>query len=150
MSRKPPTYYIERYFLYVLSILFGILLACYTDPKTVLCKSGIFDKAIDVGGILFGFLLTVLTLLIQTNSAVIKQLKNGGRFKDLISYNKEAVFCSVLLFSYSFLLLIYAEYIVVYTSFFVDKIAYGLFASIVLITVLKTYKFTKIFYKIIS
>ena len=148
MTKKMPSYYLEKYIGYVLGSVAAILAYRYSNPNLVLGKSEIFDKSIDVGGISFGFLLTVLTLLIQTENSVIQKLKNSNRFADLIQFNKEVVLCSVALFSYSFFLLIYSGELLKMASCEPSKISASIYFFIVVLTANKVYIFLRVFYNL--
>ena len=55
------------------------------------------DKAVDYSSISFGFLLTVLAILLQTQTKAISAIKHAGRFGDLIQANKKGVVASIIL-----------------------------------------------------
>jgi hypothetical protein len=149
MKCKMPSFYYEKYSGYFYSLLAGYLAFRYIKPSLILGRSEIFDKSIDVGGISFGFLLTVLTLLIQTENSVIKNLKKGNRFSELISFNKEVVICSILLFSFSLFLLIYGGEALKLNCIF-SKLCVSIYFSIVTLTANKVFIFLRVFYSIIT
>lgn len=55
------------------------------------------DKAVEISSICFGFLLAVLTLLLQTQASKLEKIKDAGRFGDLIAFNRKAVLSSAVL-----------------------------------------------------
>ncbi|MFD2966289.1 hypothetical protein [Sphingobacterium bambusae] len=57
----------------------------------------LFDKAVDYSSISFGFLLTVLAILLQTQTKAISATKGAGRFGDLILANKKGAVASIIL-----------------------------------------------------
>ena len=57
----------------------------------------LMDKSIDFSSISFGFLLAVLTLLLQNTGPAMQRIIKAGRLKDLINSNKKAVISSAIL-----------------------------------------------------
>lgn len=55
------------------------------------------DKAVEISSICFGFLLAVLTLLLQTQARKLENIRDAGRFSDLIAFNRKAVLGSAVL-----------------------------------------------------
>jgi len=86
----------EKYLSTIVSLIVGIL--NYTTAFSLSMDMGSFmDKTISFSSISFGFLLTVLSLLLQSNSPAINRIKASGRFDELINFNKKAVISSALL-----------------------------------------------------
>jgi hypothetical protein len=56
----------------------------------------LISQIMTVESILFGFLLTVLAITIQTNTTAILHIKKAGRFNELISFNKKAIYASFI------------------------------------------------------
>lgn len=63
------------------------------------------DKALDFASISFGFLLAVLALLLQSTGPGMQRITTGGKFPELIKYNKKVVIASALLALFALLYL---------------------------------------------
>lgn len=61
---------------------------------------------ITVEATLFGFLLTVLSIILQMNNKGIEKLKSINRFKELVSYGKSAVISSLILLILSIIIIL--------------------------------------------
>ena len=106
------------------------------------------DKIISITTSLFGFLLAILTLIIQSNSSTINRMKKHGGYKRLLLINKRIVVASIINCSFSLLLLITKKIIEIKSLVllkFVGSINIGIFTFIIIETLI----FTMIFYKII-
>lgn len=91
---KRPAYYIEKFMGLGIGLLAGCLSYKYWGFCSFICSTNFFDKVITISTTLFGFLLTVLTLIIQSTSPVILQMKQHGSYKRLILFNKNIVLLS--------------------------------------------------------
>lgn len=111
-----------------------------------ICDCDFLTAILTVSSIIFGFLLTAFTLIYQSDSFVIKELKKINRFTELISYNKVAVkwaFYQVVLTS--LLLLISDDYMKI--PYHECAVSFWIFATIY--TCLLSIRFLNIFYLII-
>jgi len=98
--------YIEKYYPFLLTVLYSIfvfsnfgstLISKYiNDVQTIFDIRDFVTLIVTVESILFGFLLTVLALTMQSESKSIALLKEADRFKDLLIYNKLAVYFSLI------------------------------------------------------
>ncbi|MCI9844559.1 hypothetical protein [Flavobacterium pectinovorum] len=117
--------------------------------KLEFIKSADFlDKIISITTTLFGFLLAVLTLIIQSNSSTITKMKSHGSFKRLILLNKLTVLTSIINCIYS-LILAFTIKLIEIKSLTLLKIATTINIGIFSFVIVNTFLFTIIFYKII-
>ncbi len=106
------------------------------------------DKVISISSTLFGFLLAVLALIIQSNSSTVEEMKRHGSFVRLIRLNKMTVTLAIITSFYSLILLLGLEIIREKSCealIFMTSVNLGLFAMVLTNTLL----FTLVFYKII-
>lgn len=75
-------------------IAFGGGLINLIWPDLLTCKDPtvLMSKSIDISFIIFGFLLTVLALILQTD----KEIKNRKLYPRIIKFNKRIVFVSII------------------------------------------------------
>lgn len=101
---KTVAYYIEMYCGPVVGASIG--LAAYNNWNTFsfIGDVSFFDKLITISTTLFGFLLTVLTLIIQSSSPLVIKMKKYGSYKRLITYNKAIVILCVVICLFSLVL----------------------------------------------
>lgn len=85
--------------------LIGICLSLYfLYHKTAYWGENYFvlDKSIDISFILFGFILTVLSILVQGNNSTLQRLKKHKGFIRIITYSRTIVILAAILGFYSF------------------------------------------------
>ena len=92
--------------------------------------------------IIFGFLLAVLALTVQSNSISIRELRKSNRFNELIVYNKHAVICAFWTIILTTILLLVGEYLEGYVCI-IFKYIWGGFS---ILNLFLTYRFLDIFY----
>lgn len=115
-KRKLGSRFLEKWSPYLLISVYFLIL--FYKPvyewvdSYILQVSPIYDfrdliaLVITVESILFGFLLTVLALTIQSPTNATQHLKSAGRFPHLVKYNKEAIYsCLFVIFISLFLFL---------------------------------------------
>ncbi len=100
----------EKYLAILVSVIVVVLNFIW-QFTVVINMEKLVDKAIDYSSISFGFLLTVLAILLQAQTGALKAIKEAGRFNDLISFNKKGVVSSLVL----------AIYAIVYISLGIEK-----------------------------
>lgn len=124
---------------------------CNDEVKTAVFTKEILNTCINISGIIFGFLLTVLALLLQSESKAILLIKQYGRFGQLIQYNKIAVYSAALTLILSFLLLITFDLTITqrFWEIFVEVSKY-IWVFIVFSLMTKTYRYIDIFYTLIK
>src|SRR5437660_889871 len=77
MAAKFVSYYIEKFSGYIIAAGVTVLAYYFIDFDKIEINDLFFDKLVDFSGILFGFLITVLTILIQTHNTQIERLKKS-------------------------------------------------------------------------
>ncbi len=138
---KTDKYYLEILHAPFIALLAGVLNLVF--PNLLSCKDPtlIISKSVDISFILFGFLLTVLALIIQST----KEIKDRNLYSRLIDYNKRIVYLSITLGFYSLLYLSLFDKIILLES-------KEWFASIYILLfiwiILDTLHFITIFYKL--
>lgn len=135
-----------------LSIIICFLLYYYRNNAIVQnIYAGVFSDEfltaiLTAASIVFGFLLTAITIIYQSESPIIVELKRAGRFQELINFNKTAVkwtFYLVIITSI-FLMTYERAHSIPYYDHFV-----GLWVYMVFYTCLTSIRFLKIFYLIL-
>ena len=130
----------------------GIIVMCfsfyYWEKFKFIIEANFFDKIISITTTLFGFLLAILTLIIQSNSPTIIKMKNHGSFKRLILLNKLTVITSIINCIYS-LILAFTKTIIETKSHILLKILTTINLGVFTFVIINTLIFTIIFYRII-
>lgn len=141
-------YYLENY----VGIFIGFLVTLLVNSKWNIFKfitdKDFFDKLIPICTTLFGFLLTILTLIIQSDSKIILELKARTTFGRLIRFNKKIVtlsititiICLIMIFFSKLLVCELAIYLRIISSFNLFLFAW---------TIVDTLTFVSIFYKLL-
>lgn len=91
---KTPAYYLEKFLGLGIGLTAGYLSYKFWGFWSFICSQAFSDKVITISTTLFGFLLTVLTLIVQSTSPAIIQMKKHGSYKRLILFNKNIVLLS--------------------------------------------------------
>lgn len=101
---KTYSFWIEGYLGYLTGMF--ILLACVLHTKPTLENNrDLILSFIQIGLIIFGFLLTFLSVIVQSDSQSINRIKKSNLlYRRFINYNKSVVFLSLGLAIYSYLL----------------------------------------------
>jgi len=145
--------YWEKFYPYILSIILLIITYNYipSEIKTKIFSGNIFESVLTLSGISFGFLITILSLLLQMTNRSLKMLKELDKFDLLISYNKQAVYNSAITMIISLVLLIMSsnENIAPQISIQELIIRYIWLYSIICVF-FNTYRYTSLFFKIIK
>lgn len=149
MKFKTGSYYLEKLGGYFFALIIFFLTFNFINPNTILCKGDLFDKTIDVGGLTFGFLLTVLTLMLQTPLKLINAAKRSDKFSELINSNKEAVLVSIVLVGFSLILISLTDFNYNLHHRYIPNLLASTYTGLVFLTANKAYNFLKIFYIII-
>ncbi len=143
---KTPLFYIEKY----LGLIFGIGASynCYIHFSCWLftVEKDFTDREITVCASLFGFLLTILTLLIQGQSETISEMKKHGSFKRLIHFNKTVILISAITTLIALFSIFIKDYLETYIRALIGSINLGFFIW----TLTNTLIFVMIFFKIIT
>lgn len=146
--KKSFGYILENYL--GVSVGFLIILIVNSQWKSFIfiTDKDFYDKLIPICTTLFGFLLTILTLIIQSDSKAVLELKGKKSFGRLIKYNKKIVLlsmgisivCLIMIFVSKLLvceLAIYLRYISLLNLFFF------------IWTIVDTITFVSLFYKLL-
>ncbi|UKJ07920.1 hypothetical protein [Solitalea lacus] len=145
-SNKSDRYYLEKYGPLLLSTVITVSTAYFQLYKKMDLEK-LLDKSIDFSAICFGFLIAVLTLILQSDSSSVKKLKEFNKFNDLIKYNKIAVLLSAIV-SVAAILLLSTKGMI--ESFcLVKTILYNLLIFLLSWQVIEVFKFLRLFYLII-
>lgn len=143
----------ESYYPAILSVLLTMIFffLCKVSIKEKVFSKEIISVVVNIAGILFGFLLTVLALLLQSDSKSLKLIKVYGRFGELIKFNKSAVYSSALslVLSLIFLIVIDLKPEISFHIYLYDFLKWFWF-FILMTTLLKTYRYVDIFYNLIK
>lgn len=124
---------------------------CNDKVKSVVFTKEIVNTCITISGVLFGFLLTVLALLLQSESKSILLIKEYGRFGELVQYNKIAVYSAASTLMLSFILLVTFD--LSFTQevwMLLFNVLKYLWVFFVFSTMTKTYRYIDIFYTLIK
>jgi|SRR5690606_22341200 len=84
--------YIERYFSLIISIGFFLLVLKYKNSFQFIYNLEFLDKLISIGAALFAFLLTILTIIVQSESESIKRIKAHSGYPRFLRFNRRIVF----------------------------------------------------------
>lgn len=142
----------EKYYPYLISILLLFIFYKYVplDIQEKIFKENIFESVLTLSGISFGFLITVLSLLLQMTNRSLKMLKELDKFDLLISYNKQAVYNSALTMIFSLILLIFLTRSGPDFSLSNFELAVGyLWVYTIFCMMLNTYRYTSLFFTIV-
>lgn len=146
---KTISYYIEKFGGIFLSAVVTFIVWKYWNFFSFITEKDFFDKVIAITTTLFGFLLAVLTLIIQSNSPTVTTMKKHGSYKRLINYNKTIVILSAIVCFISLVLLLGREKLIVEQHVEILKYSGLVNLFLFLWTCFDTFVFVLIFYKII-
>lgn|GEM_PF-4347829 len=107
--------YIEYWYPYVVS--WGMCLLFYIfrdelfvrDLSSKIFRHEFLSLIITIESVLFGFLLTILSLVIQMDNKAVKALKESNKFVDLIGFCKSTLSMSFLTVLVSLLLILFSQ-----------------------------------------
>ncbi|MDH6310462.1 hypothetical protein M2451_003734 [Dysgonomonas sp. PFB1-18] len=106
-------------------------------------SSNILEIIITIESILFGFLLTILSLIIQMDNRAINAIKECGRYNQLIGFSKSAVFGSLITVILSLVLILINDYLTQDLFSYIVLLIWGFFFQF---SLLSLYRFVHIFY----
>ncbi|EOG6896941.1 MULTISPECIES: hypothetical protein [unclassified Flavobacterium] len=141
-------YWIEKLSGYISAVIVMYFSFEHWEKLEFIKDVDFLDKIISITTTLFGFLLAILTLIIQSNSSTINKMKSHGSFKRLILLNKLTVLTSILNCIYS-LILSFTTKLIEVKSLTLLKIATTINIGIFSFVIVNTLLFTIIFYRII-
>lgn len=106
---------IEKIYPYLLSSIVIFFIFVFNNNEDVISiQKKILDKdilniIITIESILFGFLMTVLSLIVQMNNKAIELIKTLGRYNDLINYSKASIYGALMVVLVSFIIILKPE-----------------------------------------
>ncbi len=98
---------------------------------------------ISIEATLFGFLLAVLALILQMNNKLIQTIKEYGRFNDLISFCKKAVYSSFIVVVLTIIILLVKDILIVKC---IKTAVYYLWGYSFIYSFLSAFRFVKVFF----
>jgi hypothetical protein len=146
---KTISYYIEKFGGLALAAIITFIAWKYWSFFSFTTEKDFFDKLIAITTTFFGFLLAVLTLIIQSSSPTVAAMKKHGSYKRLINYNKTIVLLSAIVCFLSLVLLLGREKMIIEQHTEILKYAGLVNFFLFLWTCFDTFVFVLIFYKII-
>jgi hypothetical protein len=141
-------YWIEKLSGYISAVIIMYFSFDNWEKLEFIKNVDFLDKIISITTTLFGFLLAILTLIIQSNSSTINKMKSHGSFKRLILLNKLTVLTSIINCIYS-LILSFTTKLIEVKSLTLLKMATTINIGIFSFVIVNTLLFTIIFYRII-
>jgi hypothetical protein len=138
-------YWAEKLLGYISGLALFFLSLKYNNRFSFIHEAPFLDKVISISSTLFGFLLAILTLILQGNSPTVNRMKLHGSYKRLITLNKFTVISAIIACVLSFILTFSSAGINTTVINTLASINLGIFVSITVNTLL----FTLIFYKIV-
>lgn len=141
-------YWIEKLLGLIIGLVMIFLFFKYWHHGNFISNSQFLDKLITISTTLFGFLLTVLTLIVQSESEAVKKMKAHGSYTRLINFNKNIVLLSGLVCLLSLFLSFCNELLKCRSELLLkvfSTINLGAFTWVIVDTLI----FTLIFYKIL-
>ncbi len=141
-------FWFEKILSYGMGILTFYICNNYWQKLIFLKDTDFLDKIISITSTLFGFLLAVLTLLLQSSSVTIEKMKKHGSFLKLIYLNKLIVLTSIINCILSFFLF-FSMKLICEKSEKILKILTSLNFSLLSFVLINTLLFTILFYQII-
>lgn len=142
---KTLSYYIESY----TGIVVGLFVGSYLYSQDVFFwgkDNVLISQSIDICFILFGFLLTILALIVQGDNQTLQRLRKHSGYSRIILFNRRIVILSVILGFFSTLALAFID---TPTFLSVNQIAFSTFIFLWIWLLWDTSIFLKVFYNII-
>lgn len=136
--------YLERFYPICLSLLFIVFIFLFRDSAFIISVSkklfteNILSLVITIESILFGFLMTVISLIIQMNNKAIDAIKQLGRYKDLLNFARFSIYSSILVIFFSLFYIL--------TEQSIGSIIYYVWFLFFIYSALSLYRFIHIFF----
>lgn len=141
-------YWIEKLIPLIIGVSITFVLFFNWEKACFLITESFFDKIVGITSTLFGFLLAILALLIQSDSETVSLMKTHKSFSRLISLNKTTVISSMVNCFLAFITSSSKEYLEEHFIFILkllESSTFGLFCFVLT----SSFIFTLIFYKIV-
>lgn len=136
---------IERYLTICIAfIIFGFL-QLYRESFRFITSSDFLSEVITIGASLFAFLLTILTIIIQSESGSVKKMKEHPKFRKFILFNRRIVFLFLTTTLFS-VMLSFAKHIFDYLNPNLLFVLASINASVFAFATLDAICFTYLFY----
>lgn len=142
-------YWLENLFSLSVGVIPPIICFVYWERFDFIKDSNVLDKIITISSVLFGFLLTILTLIIQGNSSTLDVMKKHGSFRRLVIFNKTTVISAIINCCLSIFLYFTASTIL-NESKFILKLLASINIGLLSFVIFNSLYFTIIFYRIIT
>lgn len=146
-------YYFERYYPLVFSLVLTFASAYFKifGNGMPMLVNQLADNALSISVTLFGFLLTILTLVNSIDTRRMRFIRDMGGFKRLMTYLRVAIFSNLTLLAASFLVK-YIEHRDGFGHLVVKNcnIPDYLFVFIFIFSVLTSLRFTHIFISLLT
>lgn len=138
---KTDRYYIELLYAPIIAIVGGVINLLF--PELIGCKDPtvIIAKSIDISFIIFGFLLTVLALILQST----QEIRGRKLYTRLIRFNRRIVYLALISGFYS---LIYNSLFEPISQLKVKELFVSVFILLFIWIILDLLHFIRIFYKL--
>lgn len=146
---KTISYYKENSLGSIVGVIALIFCLFITQPQLDYNKEFI-QNFTQIGLVIFGFLLTFLSVIIQSDSDSIKMMKKSDLlYSRFIRYNKRIVYLSLLLSVYSYILG-YINLDFMMSEKWIDILCISLFFSFLIKLTIDTYTFINLFFLLID
>lgn len=142
---KTLSYYIESY----TGIVVGLFVGIYLYTQNIFfwgIDNVLISQSIDICFILFGFLLTILALIVQGDNQTLQRLRKHIGYNRIILFNRRIVILSIILGFFSTLVLAFID---TPTFSYINQIAFSVFIFLWIWLLWDTSVFLKVFYNII-
>lgn len=146
--KKTIGYWIEKLSGYFLGCIVMAISYEYWDKFKFIYNAQFLEKIISISTTLFGFLLTILTLIVQSNSPTVANMKQHGSYRKLILFNKTIVIACISNCILS-LALSFTQNLFISKCYELFEFATILNIGIFTVALFNTIIFTLIFYKIL-
>lgn len=139
---------IERYLSLAIAVAVFIISIFFKNSFQFLYKDTFLDKLITIGAALFAFLLTILTIIVQSESESVKKIKKHPGYKRFLYFNRRIVF---LFLSTTILsvILMFIQHIITYLNKDLLYIIASINVSLFVWATLDAIYFTFLFYMLI-
>jgi len=140
----------EKYYPFIFAILFSLALRLYLRPFMPafdILIPNIANSSLTIAGTLFGFLLTILTIINTISTRRMQFIKDAGYYPKLVSYLNKAILANIAVIGYSFIQFFLKRDKINLTSL---EIFDYIFIFLTVFNILLTTRFAYIFIQLIS
>lgn len=144
---------VEIHYPWFIGSISAILLFVFVPTNILdqLYTNQVLSSVITIAGILFGFLLTMLTFLLQTNNLALSKIREYDRLKDLVRFNRAAVYLAGLLTLTAFVLQVLhqVDFICTQPELIINLVRFGCI-TLISFAIIYTYRYLSIFYSVLT